>query len=200
MAECDASGEAPTLAQEAVLVKSEEMPKGSMTVRGYDFDESRGQVDYHALLQSYRLSGFQAMNFGLAVEQISLMVCTWYGASLMPRPCMEWGLGMRLARSSFCDSLRCILAHFLLPLFLSPFPLYPSLVFPPSFSLLPFPTSLFSHISPRFSISIPLLSFYLLPLPLLHSKFYFSHKGNTDYVSVLTLPFSAHIYSFYSWK
>lgn len=159
MAECDASGEAPTLAQEAVLVKSEEMPKGSMTVRGYDFDESRGQVDYHALLQSYRLSGFQAMNFGLAVEQISLMVRTRYGASLVPRPCLEWGLGMRLARSSFCDSLTCILAHFLLsPLPRSPFPLYPSLVFPPSF-----PTSLFSHISPRFSISIPLL--FLFPSP-----------------------------------
>lgn len=159
MAECDANGEAPTLAQEAVLVKSEEMPKGSMTVRGYDFDESRGQVDYHALLQSYRLSGFQAMNFGLAVEQISLMVRTRYGASLVPRPCLEWGLGMRLASSSFCDSLTCILAHFLLsPLPRSPFPLYPFLVFPPSF-----PTSLFSHISPRFSISIPLL--FLFPSP-----------------------------------
>ena len=66
----------PTLAQEAVLVKSEQMPEGSMTVRGYNFDDSRarGQVDYHALLQSYRTSGFQAMNFGLAVEQISQMV------------------------------------------------------------------------------------------------------------------------------
>ena len=164
MAECDASGEAPTLAQEAVLVKSEEMPKGSMTVRGYDFDESRGQVDYHALLQSYRLSGFQAMNFGLAVEQVSLMVCTLYGASLVPRPCLEWGLGMRLARSSFCGSLTCILAHFLLsPLPLSLPPLFPS-----------FPTSLFSPISPLFSISVPLL--FLFPSPSSSIVFIFTQR------------------------
>ena len=31
-------------------------------------------VDYHALLSSYRTSGFQATNFGLAVEQITKMV------------------------------------------------------------------------------------------------------------------------------
>lgn len=66
----------PALAQKAVLVRSEQMPEGSVTVRGYNFDDSRarGEVDYHALLQSYRTSGFQAMNFGLAVEQISQMV------------------------------------------------------------------------------------------------------------------------------
>ena len=62
----------PTVAQEAVLVSSEPMPEGSVTVRGYDF--SGGSVDYHALLQSYRTSGFQATNFGLAVEQITQMV------------------------------------------------------------------------------------------------------------------------------
>jgi len=192
MAECDASGEAPTLAQEAVLVKSEEMPKGSMTVRGYDFDESRGQVDYHALLQSYRLSGFQAMNFGLAVEQISLMVCTWYGASLVPRPCLEWGLSMRLARSSFCDSLTCILAHFLLsPL---PLPLPPSIL--PLFSLLPSqPLSSLPSL-PSFPSQSVSISFFLPPLPLLYSIL---HKGNTDYaVNGFDPPFSARIYSFYS--
>ena len=37
--------------------------------------EGRG-VDYHALLSSYRTSGFQATNFGMAVEQITKMVRT----------------------------------------------------------------------------------------------------------------------------
>ncbi len=60
-----------SLAQEAVLVKSEAMPEGSEVVSGYDFNLG---VDHHALLRSYRLSGFQATNFGLAVEQINAMI------------------------------------------------------------------------------------------------------------------------------
>ena len=67
----------PSAVQEAVLVKSEPMPaEFSTQVSGYEFIQ--GQVDYHALLQSFRTSGFQATNFGLAVEQISQMVssCT----------------------------------------------------------------------------------------------------------------------------
>ncbi len=61
----------PSLAAEAVLAKSEAMPKDSETVKGYDFDKG---LDYHALLKSYRTSGFQATNFGLAVEQIDAML------------------------------------------------------------------------------------------------------------------------------
>ena len=63
--------EAPTAALEAVLQKSESMPEGSETVQGYDFNKG---VDYHALLESYRRSGFQATNFGLAVEEINRML------------------------------------------------------------------------------------------------------------------------------
>ncbi len=47
-------------------------------VEGYRFsrpDETGSKVDYHALLESFRNSGFQATNFGLAVEQINQMVC-----------------------------------------------------------------------------------------------------------------------------
>lgn len=61
----------PSLAAEAVLVQSEEMPSGSETVRGFDFNAG---VDYHGLLRSYRYSGFQATNFGLAVEEINKMI------------------------------------------------------------------------------------------------------------------------------
>ena len=66
-----ASQEIPNIASEAVLVKSEPMPADSQKVEGYDFNQG---VDHHALLQSYLTSGFQATNFGLAVEQINAMV------------------------------------------------------------------------------------------------------------------------------
>ena len=67
-----AADKAPSLAQDAVLVRSDPMPEGSVEVKGYEW--SNGQVDYHALLSSYLTSGFQATNFGLAVEQINDMV------------------------------------------------------------------------------------------------------------------------------
>jgi len=47
------------------------MPEGSETVKGYDFNKG---IDYHALLQTYKYSGFQATNFGLAVEEIEKML------------------------------------------------------------------------------------------------------------------------------
>ena len=67
---------APAVVQEAVLVKSSPMPADFSTqVKGYKFE--RGvPIDYHGLLQSFRTSGFQATNFGLAVEQVTKMVST----------------------------------------------------------------------------------------------------------------------------
>ncbi|XP_070531849.1 deoxyhypusine synthase-like isoform X2 [Ptychodera flava] len=62
---------APSKATEAVLVKSAEMPRDSVKVKGYDFNDG---IDYHALLESYKTSGFQATNFGLAVEEINKML------------------------------------------------------------------------------------------------------------------------------
>ena len=65
---------APACVQEAVLLKSAPMPaEFSTQVKGYGFERGAA-VDYHALLQSFRTSGFQATNFGLAVEQITKMV------------------------------------------------------------------------------------------------------------------------------
>lgn len=63
----------PKLATDAVLVKSEKIPQEVGTVKGYDFNDG---VNYHKLLQSYARSGFQASNFGHAVEQINKMVST----------------------------------------------------------------------------------------------------------------------------
>lgn len=65
----DGAGEIPAVAADAVLVKSEKLT--SDTINGYDF--SKG-VDYEALLDSYLRTGFQATNFGLAVQEINRML------------------------------------------------------------------------------------------------------------------------------
>ena len=49
--------EVPTSALDAVLLKSVEMPEGTPTVKGYDFE---GALDLQALLDSMLTSGFQA--------------------------------------------------------------------------------------------------------------------------------------------
>ena len=64
----------PEVAQEAVLVQSGQLPVEPIEVKGYDFNLG---IDYHKLLQSFRTSGFQATNFGLAVEEINKMVCEY---------------------------------------------------------------------------------------------------------------------------
>ena len=61
----------PAAATDAVLVQSQPMPKDSVKVQGYDFNKG---IDHHELLKSYLTSGFQATNFGLAVEQIKAMI------------------------------------------------------------------------------------------------------------------------------
>lgn len=63
----------PQVSKEAVLTKSVQIPdqESLPRVHGYDLDHG---LDYHALLQSYKTTGFQATNFGLAVDQINAMV------------------------------------------------------------------------------------------------------------------------------
>lgn len=64
-------GEAPAAALAAVLKHSSALPAESAQVRGYDFN--RG-VDYHAMLEAFGTTGFQATNFGRAVHQVNAMV------------------------------------------------------------------------------------------------------------------------------
>jgi deoxyhypusine synthase len=45
----------------------------SFNFTGYDWNKG---VNYRALLDTYRFCGFQATNFGLAVEEINKMVCS----------------------------------------------------------------------------------------------------------------------------
>ena len=61
----------PGMAAEAVLVSSEELGPDTDKVTGYDFNQG---IDHHKLLKSFKYSGFQATNFGLAVEEIWKMI------------------------------------------------------------------------------------------------------------------------------
>ncbi|KAJ2610600.1 Deoxyhypusine synthase [Coemansia sp. RSA 1365] len=61
---------APASATSAVLVRSEGVSEGTKQIRGYDFEDG---VDYNKLLGSYMTTGFQATNFGQAVEIVNKM-------------------------------------------------------------------------------------------------------------------------------
>ncbi|XP_031836763.1 deoxyhypusine synthase isoform X1 [Nomia melanderi] len=61
----------PELVKNAVLVHSSDLLLGTPVVRGYDWNKG---IDYNALLQTYKNSGFQATNFALAVDEIQRML------------------------------------------------------------------------------------------------------------------------------
>jgi len=66
-------------AANAVLVKSSLPSEFTNVVKGHDFAEvaeekGSNDVDYNKLLRSYLSSGFQATNFGLAVNIVEQMV------------------------------------------------------------------------------------------------------------------------------
>ncbi|XP_064616269.1 deoxyhypusine synthase-like [Liolophura sinensis] len=63
----------PQVAAAAVLVESQQMAEDAIKVQGYDFNKG---LDFHELLKSYTTTGFQATNFGRAVEEINKMIYT----------------------------------------------------------------------------------------------------------------------------
>lgn len=64
---------APDVAVSAVLQPSQELPAETPIVMGYDWEHG---TDYNKILESYVHSGFQATNFGKAVEEINKMLKT----------------------------------------------------------------------------------------------------------------------------
>ncbi len=71
MAEEGKRDTAPDVALQAAFKSSIRLPDDTPTVKGYDF---AGGVDYDMILQSMSTTGFQASNFGRAVDQINKMV------------------------------------------------------------------------------------------------------------------------------
>jgi len=58
-------------ALEAVLVPSEQLPEGSVPIRGHDFNDSR---DIDSLLASFASTGLQATALGRAIEEVNSML------------------------------------------------------------------------------------------------------------------------------
>ena len=56
---------------QAVLVKSESVPKGTPQIRGYDFCDGRS---LDGLMDAMLYSGFQASALGKAIEEVKRMV------------------------------------------------------------------------------------------------------------------------------
>ena len=70
-----ASAPVTSTAHEAVLIQSIPVAEGTPTVCGYDFDAfDESGAQYSHLLRSLRFGGFQASNFGMAVDRINDMV------------------------------------------------------------------------------------------------------------------------------
>lgn len=65
----------PNIAKEAVFVNSDKLPENTPVVKGYDFNDI---LNYDELLKTYINSGFQATNFGIAVNEINKMVNVTY--------------------------------------------------------------------------------------------------------------------------
>ena len=63
--------DAPKSALDAVLLKSVDMPEGTPTVRGYDFE---GALDLQAMLDTMLTSGFKATQLGRAVNEVNRMI------------------------------------------------------------------------------------------------------------------------------
>lgn len=61
----------PLCAEEAVLAKTANVSFLTESVSGYDWNQG---IDYDKLLKTYKTSGFQATNFGLAVQEINKMI------------------------------------------------------------------------------------------------------------------------------
>ncbi|XP_051905378.1 deoxyhypusine synthase isoform X1 [Hippocampus zosterae] len=63
--------QAPSIALEAVLKTSSDLPEDLPKIRGYDFNQG---VDLQAVLKSYLTTGFQASSLGLAIQEVNNMI------------------------------------------------------------------------------------------------------------------------------
>lgn len=76
MAENGSSGAPPLEVTNAVLVKSEEMPKDAQKVEELDFNKLKGPITAEDLFLGMRNMGFQATSMSEAIRIINDMVST----------------------------------------------------------------------------------------------------------------------------
>jgi deoxyhypusine synthase len=63
--------EVPSISASAVLAESTTLPEGTPQCRGHDFASGSNEID--SMMKSFLLTGFQATNLGLAVQQVQEM-------------------------------------------------------------------------------------------------------------------------------
>jgi len=74
--------EVPSITKEAVFQASESLANEEI-VKGYDFNHfSNRSKDYEELFNSFKISGFQATNLALGIEEIDKMVFWWSGGRI----------------------------------------------------------------------------------------------------------------------
>jgi deoxyhypusine synthase len=114
----------PEKVSSAVLVRSDPLPRDAISVRGYEFGD--GAVDYDALLRSYASSGFQATNFGRAVDIVNDML-SWRpnaddiadGALEAERCRIFLGYTSNLVSSGLRETIRFLAQHKLIDVIVS---------------------------------------------------------------------------------
>ena len=94
-APAEEKAETPDLATQAVLVESVEMPEGTPTCKGYDFNAG---VNMDGIMEAYKYMGFQGTNLGKAVERINEMVSArrWCTHVLVPAHHLTHARGLRV--------------------------------------------------------------------------------------------------------
>jgi deoxyhypusine synthase len=120
---CDSN--VPENASSAVLLRSAPLPLDAVPVRGFEFGNS--PVDYNALLRSYASSGFQATNFGQAVDIVNEMLA-WRpdpeqnladGPLKTDRCCIFLGYTSNLVSSGLRETIRFLVQHKLVDVIVS---------------------------------------------------------------------------------
>lgn len=107
----DTNAKSQSAAMDAVLVKSEQMPAGSQTVEGVDFNDFKDRpVTVDDLLNGMRHMGFQASSVGRAVDIINAMR-SWRDPETDDRTTIFLGYTSNLISSGLRSTLRYLLEH-----------------------------------------------------------------------------------------
>lgn len=67
----EVKNDTPSIAKDAVFCESKNLPDGTPSIRGYDWNSG---INYHELFKSYKTTGFQATNLAAAVDEINKML------------------------------------------------------------------------------------------------------------------------------
>ncbi|KAF9899795.1 hypothetical protein BX616_002842 [Lobosporangium transversale] len=94
----------PDTTQAAVFMASAEMPKGSVVIKGPDFNQT---VTLDSLLSTFITSGFQASAMGRAIEIINEMRLWRLSDEPLPEPTSDSAVDPQLLDPEYRQSVKC---------------------------------------------------------------------------------------------